>query len=169
VRITQTAADPALAIGWILGAYGAFTTLVSWFVGRIADRNDIVKIYAYGMLLAAIVTVGIAVSPWLWLIAIFALIRAIPTALARPLLFAQLARVVPTAHQTAVFGLFPTVGNVGGLIFPVLAAGAVSYGVWAAFAIGAAGYCTSFLAGVKLDRAAGSDPEPAPGASPAPD
>ena len=158
VRITQTAADPAVAIGWILGAYGALTTLVSWLVGRIADRDDIVRIYAWGMLLATVVTIGIAVSPWLWLIAVFALIRAIPTALARPLLFAHLARVVPVANQTAVFGLFPTVGNVGGLIFPVLAAGAVSYGLWAAFAIGALGYGVSFAAGVKLGRAGEAAP-----------
>jgi predicted MFS family arabinose efflux permease len=165
VRITQTAADPALAIGWILGAYGALTTLATWLIGRLADRDDIVRIYAYGMLLAAIVTVGIAVSPWLWLIAVFALLRAVPTALARPLLFAHLARVVPKAHQTAVFGLFPTVGNVGGLIFPVLAAAAVSHGLWAAFGIGALGYGASFVAGVKLDRAADAEPVGVPAAT----
>jgi predicted MFS family arabinose efflux permease len=153
VRITQVAADPATAIGWILGAYGVLTTVATWLVGRLADREDIIRLYALGMLFAAIVTLGIAVSPWLWLIAVFALLRAVPTALARPLLFAHLARIVPSAHQTAVFGLFPTVGNVGGLIFPLLAAGVVSYGLWAAFAIGALGYGASFAAGVRLDRA----------------
>ena len=71
------------------------------------------------------VTIGIAVSPWLWLIAIF-----------------------------------PTVGNVGGLIFPLLAAGAVGYGLWAAFAIGALGYGASFVAGVKLGRATDASPDP---------
>ena len=166
VRITQTAADPAMAIGWILGAYGALTTLATWLIGRVADRDDIVRIYAIGVLLAAIVTIGIAVSPWLWLIAIFALLRAVPTALARPLLFAHLARVVPTAHQTAVFGLFPTVGNVGGLIFPLLAAGVVGYGLWAAFAIGALGYGASFVAGVKLGHAAEAPPAVVSAATP---
>jgi MFS family permease len=169
VRITATAADPALAIGWILGGYGALTTLATWLIGRLADRDDIVRLYAYGMLVAAIVTIGIAVSPWLWLIAVFALLRAVPTALARPLLFAHLARVVPVAHQTAVFGLFPTVGNVGGLLFPLMAAGVVGYGLWAAFAIGALGYGASFAAGLRLDRAAGSDPEPPPLPTPVPD
>src|SRR5205814_7055520 len=46
VRITQTAANPALAIGWILGAYGALTTVATWLIGRVADRDDIVRIYA---------------------------------------------------------------------------------------------------------------------------
>ena len=152
VRISQVAPDPAAAIGWIMGGYGALTTVATWLIGRVADRGDIVRLYALGMLFAAVVTVGLAVAPWLWLVAIFALLRAIPTALARPLLFAHLARVVPTAHQTAVFGLFPTAGNVGGLIFPMLAAGVVSYGIGAALAVGALGYGASFLAGLKLGR-----------------
>ncbi len=152
VRIAQVAPDPAAAIGWIMGGYGALTTVATYLVGRLADRADIVRVYALGMLLAAAITVGLAVVPWLWAIAILALLRAIPTALARPLLFAHLARVVPTAHQTAVFGLFPTAGNVGGLIFPMLAAGVVTYGIGAALAVGALGYGASFVAGLKLSR-----------------
>jgi sugar phosphate permease len=105
------------------------------------------------MLFAAIITLGLVVAPWLWLITILALLRAIPTALARPLLVAHLARVVPTAHQTAIFSLFPTAGNVGGLVFPLLAAGVVSQGIGAAFAIGALAYGASFAAGLKLGRA----------------
>ena len=104
------------------------------------------------MLFGAVVALGIAFSPWLWLIALFALLRGIPTALARPLLVAHLARVVPRSHQTGVFGLFPTVGNVGGLIFPLLAASVVGSGLWAAFAIGSLGYAASVVSGVKLGR-----------------
>jgi DHA1 family multidrug resistance protein-like MFS transporter len=152
VRITQVAVDPAAAIGWILGAYGVVTTVSTWTIGRLADRPDIVRLYTLGMLFGAIVTLGIAVSPWLWLIALFALLRGIPTALARPLLVAHLARVVPRSQQTGVFGLFPTVGNVGGLIFPLLAAGVVGSGLWAAFAIGSLGYAASVVSGVKLGR-----------------
>lgn len=152
VRITQVAADPATAIGWILGGYGVVTTISTWLTGRLADRSDIVRIYTLGMLFGAIVTIGIMVSPWLWLIAVFALLRGIPTALARPLLVAHLARVVPHSYQTGVFGLFPTVGNVGGLLFPLLAAGVVGSGLWAAFAIGALGYAASVVSGTKLGR-----------------
>lgn len=152
VRITQVAADPATAIGWILGGYGVVTTISTWITGRLADRSDIVRIYTLGMLFGAIVTIGIMVSPWLWLIAVFALLRGIPTALARPLLVAHLARVVPHSYQTGVFGLFPTVGNVGGLLFPLLAAGVVGSGLWAAFAIGALGYAASVVSGAKLGR-----------------
>jgi predicted MFS family arabinose efflux permease len=152
VRITQVAADPASAIGWILGAYGVVTTVSTWITGRLADRPDIMRIYTFGMLFGAVVTVGIMVSPWLWLIAVFALLRGIPTALARPLLVAHLARVVPHSYQTGVFGLFPTVGNVGGLLFPLLAAGVVGSGLWAAFAIGALGYAAAVVSGARLSR-----------------
>jgi DHA1 family multidrug resistance protein-like MFS transporter len=152
VRITQVAADPATAIGWILGAYGVVTTASTYLIGRVADRPDIVRIYTMGMLFGAVVTIGIAVSPWLWLLALFALLRGIPTALARPLLIAHLARVVPRSYQTGIFGLFPTVGNVGGLIFPLLAVGVVGSGLWTAFAIGALGYSASVVSGVKLGR-----------------
>ncbi len=152
VRITQVATEPAAAIGWILGGYGALTTVATWLVGRLADRADIVRLYAWGMLFAVIVTIGLAVAPWLWLIALLALLRAVPTALARPLLAAHLARVVPAAHQTGVFSLFPTAGNVGGLIFPLLAAAVVSQGIGAAFAVATLGYGASFAAGLKLGR-----------------
>lgn len=164
VRIAQVATDPASAIGWILGGYGVVTTVTTWWVGRLADRPDIVRIYTLGMLSGAVVALGIAFSPWLWLIAIFALLRGISTALARPLLLAHLARVVPRSHQTGVFGLFPTVGNVGGLIFPLLAAGIVGSGLWTAFAIGSLGYAASVVTGVKLGRVrATRREEPAPG------
>ena len=131
---------------------GVVTTVSTWTIGRLADRPDIVRLYTLGMLFGAIVTLGIAVSPWLWLIALLALLRGIPTALARPLLVAHLARVVPRSQQTGVFGLFPTVGNVGGLIFPLLAAGVGGSGLWAAFAIGSLGYAASVVSGVKLGR-----------------
>jgi DHA1 family multidrug resistance protein-like MFS transporter len=153
VRITQVAADPAAAIGWILGAYGVLTTVATWLVGRIADRGDIIRLYTAGALFATLIALGLAVAPWLWLIALLALLRAIPTALARPLLVTHLTRVVPTAHQTGIFSLFPTAGNLGGLIFPLIAAAAVSSGIGAAFAIGALGYAASFAAGLRLSRA----------------
>jgi DHA1 family multidrug resistance protein-like MFS transporter len=152
VRIAQVATDPATAIGWILGGYGVVTTLSTWLIGRLADRPDIVRIYTLGMLAGAIIALGIAFSPWLWLIAIFALLRGVPTAMARPLLISHLARVAPRSHQVGIFGLFPTVGNVGGLIFPLLAAGVVGSGLWTAFALGSLGYAATVVTGVRLAR-----------------
>src|SRR5919202_1645815 len=45
VRITQLAEDPAAAIGWILGVYGALTTVATWLVGRVVDRTDETVLY----------------------------------------------------------------------------------------------------------------------------
>ena len=68
VRITQVAADPAAAIGWILGAYGLLTTAATWFVGRIVDRVDETRLYWRAMLFAALVTAGLAVAPNIWVL-----------------------------------------------------------------------------------------------------
>src|SRR5439155_18888707 len=67
VRITQLAPDPATAIGWILGVYGAFTTVATWVVGRVIDRVDETLLYWRVMLFAAVVTVGMALSPSVYL------------------------------------------------------------------------------------------------------
>jgi DHA1 family multidrug resistance protein-like MFS transporter len=150
VRIAQVAPDPAEAIGWILGAYGALTTLAAWGLSRFADRLDLVRLYRTSMLLAAGLALGLAVAPWLWLVAAVAVLRAIPTAFSRPLLFMHLTRVVPPAHQTGVFGLLPTAGNVGGLALPLAASTVAGLGTGAALAIGALGHAISAAAGGKL-------------------
>jgi MFS family permease len=141
-----------VAIGWILGGYGLLTTAAAWVVSRVIDRFDVVRVYWGAMLLATALAAGLAVAPWLWLIAVLTALRSIPAALSRPLLFAHLARVVPAAHQTGVFGLFPTAGNVGALFLPLIAAGVASLGTGAALAIGALGHGVSCATGVKLGR-----------------
>ena len=62
------------------------------------------------------------------------------------------ARVVPPAHQTGIFGLLPTAGNVGSLIFPLAASGLASVSIAAAIGIGALSHAASAAAGVRLGR-----------------
>ena len=152
VRIAQVATDPASAIGWILGAYGALTTLASWLLSRIADRIDVLRVYWQSMLLGTILAVALAAAPWLWLVAAIAVLRAIPTAFSRPLLFMHLARVVPPSHQTGVFGLLPTAGNVGSLTLPLVASLVAPIGLGAALTVAALGHVGSTLAGIRLHR-----------------
>jgi hypothetical protein len=70
----------------------------------------------------------------------------------------HLAQVVPRERQTSIFGLSPTSGNVGALIFPLLASAAASVGGTAsALSVAVFGYGLTGAAGVRLGRL--SDPK----------
>ena len=58
------------------------------------------------------------------------------------------------------------VGNVVGLILPLVAAMVVGYGLWAAFLVGAFGYFASFVIGLKLDEVTRESHPPAPDPEP---
>jgi predicted MFS family arabinose efflux permease len=152
VRIAQVASDPASAIGFILGAYGAATTLAAWALSRIVGRVDELKLYWRAMLLGTVLAVAISLAPWLWLVATFAILRSVPTAFSRPLLFMHLARVVPPVQQTGIFGLLPTAGNFGGLVLPLIASAFAPLGLGAALAVAALGHAVSTAAGIRLHR-----------------
>jgi DHA1 family multidrug resistance protein-like MFS transporter len=150
VRITQLAPDPAAAIGWILGVYGALTTVATWLVGRVVDRTDETVLYWRAMLFAAVVTVGMALSPSVYLLGIAAALRSIPVAASNTVLYAHAARVLPAEEQTAVFSLSPVPRNAANLVFPLLAATVAGLVPGAALALGAASYGCTFLAGLRL-------------------
>jgi predicted MFS family arabinose efflux permease len=152
VRIVQIAPDPAAAIGWILGGYGALTTLATWLLSRIVDRLDVLRVYILSMLLGMVLAAALAIAPWLWLVAGIAVARAIPTAFSRPLLFLHLARMVPARQQTAVFALLPTAGNLGGLLLPLATSIIASFGVGPALMVGSVGHAASAAAGLRLRR-----------------
>jgi len=65
----------------------------------------------------------------------------------------HLAQVVPRERQTSIFGLSPTSGNVGALIFPLLASAAATVGGTAsALTVAVFGYGLTGAAGVRLGR-----------------
>ena len=152
VRITQLAADPASAIGWTLGAYGLLTTLVVWAGGALVDRGHGLRAFTFGMLFGAAAALGLALAPWLGLVGVLAVLLAVPTALTRLVLLTHLAEVVPREHQTSVFGLFPTAGNVGAMLFPLLASAAATLGTAAALTVAVFGYSLTGAAGARLGR-----------------
>ena len=153
VRITQVADDPTVAIGWILGIYGALTTVATWFVGRIVHRIEEAVIYTRAALAATLLTAGMAVAPSIWPLGLLAILRSVPVAFGNTVLHAHNARTLPPAHQTAVLGMSPMPRNLGALIFPFLAAAAAGLAPGAPLAIGAVGYAASTLAGTQLRRA----------------
>jgi predicted MFS family arabinose efflux permease len=171
VRITQLATDPAAAIGWILGVYGLLTTLATWLVGRVIDRTEAAVLYWRAMLLATIVTAGLALSPSLLWLGVLAAIRSIPVACSNTVLYAHAARILPAAEQTAVFSLSPLPRNASQIFFPVLAALVAGLAPGAALALSAAVGSVTFLASLRLrvvtretasQTAAGGQPEALP-------
>jgi predicted MFS family arabinose efflux permease len=164
VRIIQVAADPASAIGLILGVYGACTVVATYLVGRIADRLDAVAVYTRAMLFGALLALGLALAPWLWLIGLLAVLRAIPFALSNILLFTHLEKVVPDQQRTAIFGLSPTPRNVGSLVFILVATSVASLAPAAPLAVAAGTFVLTSLSGLKLQRVTAAHarpPEPA--------
>jgi predicted MFS family arabinose efflux permease len=150
VRITQIAADPATAIGWILGVYGAVTTAATWLVGRIVDRTNETVLYWRAMLVGTLVTFGLTIAPSLWLLAVLAMLRAIPTSMGNTLLHTHIARNVPREQQTVIFSLAPVPRNSGALVLPLAAAAVAGLAPGAALLAGAAAYGLTFLAGLKI-------------------
>src|SRR5204863_4603431 len=133
----------------ILGIYGALTTAAIWLVGRIVDRTDAALLYWRAMLFAVVVTAGMAVSSSVQLLGVLAALRSIPVAASNTVLYAHAARVLPAEEQTAVFSLSPVPRNVGGFLFPLLAAVVAGLAPGAALALGAVSYGATFLAGLR--------------------
>jgi MFS transporter, DHA1 family, multidrug resistance protein len=150
VRITQLAADPATAIGWILGIYGLLTTLATWLVGRVIDRTEAAVLYSRAMLLGTILTAGLALAPSLQWLGVLAALRSIPMACSNTVLYTHAARVLPIAEQTAVFSLSPFPRNASQIFFPMLAALIAGLAPGAALGVSAAVAGATFLASLRL-------------------
>lgn len=155
VRITQLAAQPASAIGWTLGAYGLLTTLMTWAAGGLVDRGLGRRAFTLAMWFGAAAALGLALAPWLGLVSVLAVLLAVPNALTRLVILTHLAQVVPRERQTSIFGLSPTSGNIGALIFPLLASAAATVGTATALTVAVCGYCLTGAAGVRLGRLSG--------------
>jgi DHA1 family tetracycline resistance protein-like MFS transporter len=140
LRITQISENPAPAIGLILGVSGIVTAIATLASSKLVDDHGGIRWFVPSMLLATVVTVGIAVSPSLWLLAALTWIRALPFAAANTILYAHLTRVVPPVDQTAVLSLTPMPRNTAMFIFPIAAAVIAPLGVGVALGVGAAAY-----------------------------
>jgi MFS family permease len=153
VRITQIAADPVTAIGWILGIYGALTAVATWFVGRVVQRFDEAVIYTRAVFAATLLTAGMAIAPSIWLLGLLAALRSIPVAFGNTVLHSLNARVVPVEQRTAILSMSPMPRNLGAFLFPLSAAAVAGLAPAAPLAVGALSYAASCLAGSRLRRA----------------
>jgi MFS family permease len=153
VRITQVAADPAVAIGWILGISGAVTAAATWYVGRVMNRIDEVLIYTVTVFVTMLLTIGLAVVPWLWLVGLFAVLRAIPVAFSNTVLHGHSARVLPREQQTAVLGMSTMPRAFGAVLFTSIAAAVAGVAPGGALFVGVLSYGLATFTGFMLRRA----------------
>jgi predicted MFS family arabinose efflux permease len=147
VRIAEISDDPAPAIGLILGVSGIITAIATFASAKLVDEHGGIRWFIPSMVLAAVATVGVAVVPSLWVIAVLTWIRALPFAAGNTILYAHLTRVVSRGDQTAVLSLTPTPRNTAMFVLPVLAAAVAPLGVGVALAVGALAYAGSAVTG----------------------
>jgi DHA1 family multidrug resistance protein-like MFS transporter len=151
VRITELARpDPAPAIGWIMGVFGALTSVATAFTGRLIDRVGGARVIWPSALAACISVAGMAFAQELWLLAAFAWLRALPVGVSGTALYAQMALVLPRRHRATVMSFTPTPRNVAAFVLPVVAAGAAVFGTSAALLVAAAAYGAGVWVGKRL-------------------
>ncbi len=152
VRITELTADPAPAIGLILGAAGVVTAVATLASGRLLDEQGGIRWLMPLMLLGAAAILGTAVFTQLWVIGVLACVRAIPLAAANTITVAHLTRVLPQVNQTVILSLTPLPRNVATFALPILAAGIAPFGVGLALVVGSLAYAASAVAGWLAQR-----------------
>lgn len=153
VRITQIAPNPAATIGVILGIGGAVTTLVTLVSGRLVDRFGAARLYWPAMLVGAGVVTGMAMAPWVWVIALCAWLRSIPLAFSSAGLYTHLAQVMPRAERPLVISLTPLPRNISQFSLPLLGGMLALVSTPAALGAGAISYLLAALGGVAMLRA----------------
>ena len=152
VRIAQISDNPAPAIGFILGVSGIVTAIATIASSKLVDDFGGIRWFVPGMLLATVVTLGIAFTPSLWVLAGLTWIRAIPFAAANTILYAHLTRVVPPVDQTAVLSLTPVPRNTSMFVFPIIAAAIAPFVVGLALGVAAATYLGAAVVGWLTER-----------------
>lgn len=152
--------DPTPAIGLILGVYGALTTVATWITGRWVDRAGPARLFWPAMVLATVLALGIAVTPWLWLLAIFAWIRAIPLGLNHTTLYAHLSQVLRREERAPVMSLTPFPRNVSMFSLPLVAAAAAAFGTTPALLIGTGAYALAAWCGLAIREARKNEEAP---------
>jgi predicted MFS family arabinose efflux permease len=148
VRIGElVSTDAAEAIGLILGVYGGLTTLATWATGRLVDRIGPATLFWPAMVAAAASVAGIAISPWLWLVAVFAWLRSVPVGITGTVLYAHLAQVLRRDERAPVMSLTPVPRNLALFSVPLFAAALSSLGATGALLLGALAYAASAWVG----------------------
>jgi MFS family permease len=158
VRIAELeGANAANAIGFILGGFGLVSVGCSWLTGRMVDRFGAIRVYWPMMAAAAACTVGIALAPWLWLVTVFAWLRAVPQAMNNVALYTHLTRSVDRADLATVMGFTPFPRNIAAFSLPLIASLFAVFGTGGALLWAAATYAMAAGVGYQISRASAAE------------
>jgi DHA1 family multidrug resistance protein-like MFS transporter len=154
-------AQPALAIGLILGIYGLATAAGTVAIGRFSDRASPTRVLMASCGALALVVGLIGLSPTLLALAALLLLRALPQAGTGPALYLHLARVLPPAERAPIMAFSPLPRNLAYLVAPLVAAALSGLDLRLVFLFSAGCYLLGLLVAWLLDRAPAFGPRAA--------
>ena len=107
VQIIHITADPAPAIGLVMGVYGAIMAGGTWIAGFLVGRTSPTRLFMISMAGATLGCIGVALAPSLVPLAICVWLTAIPGALSHTCLYTHLAQHLKPSERTPVMSLTP--------------------------------------------------------------
>lgn len=148
VRLTELSGpNPADTIGFVLGVYGALTSIGTWLTGRFVDRIGPARLFWPAMVFATFTVLATALAPWLWLVTASSWLRAIAVALTGVVLYAHLAQVLTREERAPVLSFTPVPRNFGTFSVPLFAAPLAVLGGGPALIVGAVAYAIAAVVG----------------------
>ncbi|HLH25165.1 MAG TPA: MFS transporter [Chloroflexota bacterium] len=153
VQIVHISADPAPAIGLVMGVYGAIMAVGTWAAGFLVGRTGPTRLFLLSMAGAAIGSFGVALAPELTPLAVCAWLTAIPGALSHTCLYTHLAHHLKPTDRTPVMSLTPFPRNMAMFVIPGIAAGVAALGPAAALALAATAYALATGVGWRMAAA----------------
>ncbi len=160
VQIVHLTADPAPAIGVVLGVYGLIMAASTWIGGMFVDRVGPTRLFRPAMIAGTLAGLGIALAPSLPVLAVFVWLAAVPLALTGTILYTHLAQVLEPGERTPVLSLTPFPRNTAMFALPAIAAVLAGLGPGAALSLAAIAYAGAAAIGWRLE---GARPIPAAG------
>jgi MFS transporter, DHA1 family, multidrug resistance protein len=157
VQIVHIDANPAPAIGLVMGVYGAIMAGGTWAAGFLVGRVSPTRLFLFSMAAAAIGSFGVAVSPDLVPLAICAWATAIPGALSHTCLYTHLAHHLKPSDRTPVMSLTPFPRNTAMFVIPGIAAAVAALGPAAALGLAAIAYALATGVGWRMAAATRAD------------
>jgi len=145
--------DSATLIGTLLAGYGALTAIGTPIAGRLADRFGAERLFLVAAPSLALISFAIGTVSSLPILAALMLLRAVPQAGTAVVLYAHLARVVPSQNRAMVMSLTPMPRNSAWLVAPSLAAGVSAFGLSAVFWLGAGLFGAASVVAALMARA----------------
>ena len=145
-----------IAVSWVMNGYNLVLTVLFLTCGRLADRFGHKRLFAGGLALFTLASVGCALSGTVHLLIVFRVVQAVGAAAVIPTSLAILLAAFPRSRQGFGAGLFGAVSTLAAALGPVIGGLLVQRWSWPAIfwfnlPVGALGVALA-LAFVPRDR-----------------